>query len=269
MTSMMIPDADVQSGAVVIREEGGPLPTVRAAAPSMTDLLFMAVEKGTPVAELKELVSLHEHMSQRQAVQDFAAAMAAFQAECPSIKKSSTAKFETRGGGKMSYTFAALDEIARTVNPLLAKHGLSYTWDATVSGNTLTCTCTVRHCNGHSTTSTVTLPTDSASAMSSQQKIGSALTFARRLSLTSALGLTTTDEDLDGRDVPPADAKPARDAAQYVTEEQADTINALIEDVGADRERFLKWLRVASLSDIPANKYATAVAKLEEKRARG
>lgn len=222
----------------------------------MTDLLFMAVEKGTPVAELKELVALHEHMGQRQAQQEYAKAMAAFQAECPSIKKGKTAKFTTRGGGDMSYTFASLDEIATVVNPILAKHGLSYNWDATVQGGSLTCVCTVRHCDGFSTTSTITLPTDSASAMSSQQKVGSALTFARRLSLVSALGLTTTDDDTDGRD----------NNVEVITGEQADTLFALCEEVKADMPKFLKYLGVDSLAKVPVIKYADAVTALEKKR---
>lgn len=230
---------------------------VRSAAASMAELLYMAVEKGTPVAELKELVALHETMSQRQAQQDFAAAMARFQAECPSIKKSSKANFATRGGGAMSYTFAALDEIADTVNPILAKHGLSYTWDATVNGGALTCVCTVRHCNGFSTQSSITLPTDSASAMSSQQKVGSALTFARRLSLTSALGLTTTDDDTDGAD-----------KGGVITEEQAWDLEALRDEIGVDAAKFMKFLGVSTLAELPASKYAGAVAALEKKRGR-
>jgi ERF superfamily len=228
----------------------------RTAAVSMTELLYMAVEKGTPVEALEKLVALHERMSQQQAQQDFANAMARFQAECPSIKRSSTANFATRQGGKMSYTFAELDEIAATVNPILARHGLSYTWDATVEGATLTCVCTVRHCHGHSTSSTIKLPTDSASAMSSQQKVGSAYTFARRLSLTAALGLTTTDEDLDGRD----------NHAERITDEQADAIDMLIDEVKADRAKFLKYCGVESVEEIPASKFAAAVAVLEKKR---
>lgn len=225
----------------------------------MTQLLYMAVERGTPVAELKELVALHEHMSQRQAQQAFAAAMAAFQAECPSIKKSSTAKFATRSGGDMSYTFAALDEIAATVNPILARHGLSYTWDATVAGGALTCICTVRHCDGFSTASTITLPTDSQSAMSSQQKVGSALTFARRLSLTSALGLTTTDDDVDGRD---------DGGGAVITDDQVTQLEDLIAELHVDRPRFLKYLGVTALASTPAHKFADALKQLEKKRAR-
>lgn len=225
----------------------------------VTDLLRIAVEKGTPVAELKELVALHEHMEQRQAQRDYAAAMARFQKECPSIKKSSTAKFATRGGGEMSYTFAALDEIADTVNPILAKHGLSYTWDSSVQGGTITCVCTVRHENGHSTTSTISLPTESQSAMSSQQKVGSAFTFARRLSLTAALGLTTTDDDVDGRDV---------DDAAVITEAQAETISALVAEMNVNLGAFLTHMKVATIDDIPAKRYTYAVSALRKKGAK-
>lgn len=222
---------------------------------SIVDLFYMAVEKGTPVAELKELVALHAQMSERQAQQDFAAAMAAFQAKCPSINKGATAKFATRNGGEMSYTFAPLDDIAAIVNPILAEYGLSYNWDAVVTGSSLTCVCTVRHCNGASTTSSVTLPTDSASAMSSQQKVGSAFTFARRLSLTAALGLTTTDDDTDGRD----------DKKDTITEAQQDILSQLLAETDSPIARFLEWAGVPTLADIPVSKYSSALVTLRKR----
>lgn len=231
-------------------------------ATSMTELLALAVQQGTPVAELKELVALHERLSERQAQQDFADAMAVFQRECPPIKRTSTAQFATRGGGNMGYTFAALDEIAATVNPILTRHGLSYTWDSTVTGGTITCACIVRHRSGHSVRATITLPTESPSAMSSQQKVGSALTFARRLSLTQALGLTTTDDDTDGAD--------AGARVDTITEEQVTTLVALAEEVGvtgARWDRFLAHLSVQAIEALPAARYADAVAALERKRA--
>lgn len=225
-------------------------------ADSITDLLRVAVERGTPVEQLEKLVELHERMEQRAAVKHFSAAMAAFQAECPSIKKSSTAKIVTRGGTNFGYTYAELDEIARTVNPILAKHGLSYGWDSSIEKSTLTCVCTVRHAAGHSEKSTFTLPTESSSAMSEQQKVGAALTFAKRQSLSSVLGITTTDEDTDA-----ADADPSR-----ITEDQLTLLQDLAAEVGADVGRFLKFLGVAKLSDIRSADYPRAVAALEQKR---
>lgn len=233
-----------------------PLRDAHFAVPSMAELLQLAVNKGTPVAELRELVALHEHMNARQAEQDFFDALGNFQAECPPIKKNKTAKFATEGGGRMSYTYATIDEIARAVGPLLRKHGFSYRWDSEEQNNKLVCTCILQHRNGHSTRSSIALPSDSKAAMSAQQKVGAALTFARRLSLTSALGLTTTDDDTDGRD----------DTASAITPEQADALNTLIDDVGVNRPRLMRWLGVDSLAKIPAAHYASTVQMIESKR---
>ena len=103
------------------KNRNGTAVALRSPAGSMADLLYLAVEKGTPVAELRELVALHETMSQRQAQQDFAAAMAQFQAACPSIKKGSTASIVTTTGSKFSYTFAELDEYIREVKSRKSK----------------------------------------------------------------------------------------------------------------------------------------------------
>lgn len=222
---------------------------------SITALLHLAVQKGTPVAELRELVALHEHMSQRQAAQDFAAAMAAFQAECPSIRKSSAAKITTRGGGTYDYTYAELDEIARTVNPILAKNGLSYTWDTQADDKMLTTVCTVRHANGHSITSSFVVPVESASAMSAQQKYASAATFAQRKSLSAALGLTTTDDDTDG--VSP----------ETITEDQAIVLADLVKETQTNLARFCKWLDVDTLEQVRAADYQRAKSTLERKKA--
>lgn len=233
-----------------------PSAMVAADPSSPTALLHEAVVRGASVEQLKELVGLHERIEERQARKAYFDAMAKFQAKCPPIKKSSVAKFNTRGGGEMSYTFAALDEIANTVNPILTECGLSYTWDSKVEGGTITCVCTVRHVLGHHESATIQLPTDSASAMSSQQKVGAALTFARRLSLTQALGLTTTDDDTDGRDT----------SGGKITEEQVHQLVALANEVKADVPRFLRYCGVDAIDKIPANRYDDAVALLERKR---
>lgn len=268
MSSAAIPEASeapavegpvVESqGAVALRSPERPAAMrvpVEGSRGSITELLHLAVEKGTPVEQLKELVALHERLTDRQAAIEFAQAMAAFQKECPPIKKSSDAKIATKGGGSYSYTYAELDEIARTVNPILAKNGLSYSWDCKVEKDTLTCVCTVRHINGHSTSSTFALPVDNPSAMSAQQKVGAAMTFAQRRSLSAVLGLTTTDDDPDA--AAQVDPKP-------IDDDQFTFITDLLAETSANEVRFLKYLGVASVKAIPASRYKEAVAALNE-----
>lgn len=220
--------------------------------PSPAQLLHFAIAQNLPVESLERIVALSERMQDRAAAQEFAQAMAAFQRECPPIKKSSTAKIATRGGGSYSFNYAELDEIASVVNPILAKHGLSYSFDSKLDKELLTCVCTVRHINGHSVPSTFTLPTANESAMSAQQKVGAALTFAKRQSLTAALGITTTNEDPSV-----ADANPA-----VINEDAALEIEELLTESGSNRARFLDFMGVERVVDIRVVDYKKAVNAL-------
>jgi len=172
---------------------------VHQTSPSaIIDLLQVAIEHNLPVETLERLQALHERVSDRAAANEFARELAAFQEECPPIVKSSTAKVMTRGGVNYSYKYAELDQIARTVRPLLARRGFSYTWDSDVRDMALHCVCILRHVNGHFEKANFSAPVESAAGMSEQQKHASALTYARRQSLVQVLGLTTTDPDTDG-----------------------------------------------------------------------
>jgi hypothetical protein len=181
-----------------------------------------------------------------------------FQRRCPSIKKTSTAEIATQSGTRFRYTYAELDEIARTVNPILAEVGLSYTWDSAEDGAALTCICTLRHVSGHSVSSRFTCPIDSTARMSGPQRTAAALTYARRQAMVQVLGLTTTDPDTDGAE--------SGEGMGEITETQAADLEALIEEVKADKARFLKYLGVGSIIEIRAKDYGKAVQALQQKR---
>ena len=57
---------------------------------------------------------------------NLAAALAAFQAEAPTVSKGKTAKVPTKAGGSYSYTYANLADVVEAAYPLLSKHGLSF-----------------------------------------------------------------------------------------------------------------------------------------------
>ncbi len=243
----------------LIPNSGDSAAVTRAAAANPAErLLELAVEKGVSVEALEKLVNLHERMSDRVAAREFADAMAAFQAECPPIRKTSTAKVVTKSGGQYSYAYAELDEIARTVRPLLHRHGLSYTWDSVLSdtGDRIRVICTVAHVNGHKATATFEASTKQLTgAMSAQQEVAAALTFGRRQSLIQALGLTTCDPDEDGGG-----------PVALVTHEQVLVLEALIDQrPSGSRARLLTYLGVAALEDIPADRFEWLKGDLEQK----
>jgi hypothetical protein len=229
----------------------------------MPELMRLAVEKGG-VEALERLVAMHERMADRMAAQEFAAAMAAFQEECPPIRKTSTAKVVTKSGGSYTYVYAELDEIARTVRPILHKHGLTYSWDCSLSDDSarITVVCTVTHANGHTRQATFTSSTAPLTgSMSKQQEVAAALTFGKRQSLISALGLTTCDPDDDGA---------AKEPEATVTPEQVDILEALIDQRPAgSRSRLLEYILAqwgcAGLEELPASRFEWLKADLEAK----
>lgn len=219
-------------------------------------ILRAAIDSKVPVETIERLVALKERIEMRSAAMDFNAALAAFQAECPPIRKTSKASITTKSGGQYAYTYAELDEIARTTRPILTKHGLSYSWDSEVNGNRLTCVCIVRHVAGHSQTAKFNVSTETTSAMSDQQKMAAALTTARRHSLIQALGLTTTDADTDGAEHASHDA---------ISNEQAYELADLIKATNSDKAKFLAYIGASSLETIPASAFGRAKAALAAK----
>lgn len=112
-------------------------------------------------------------------------ALAAFQAEVPNIYKNST------GYG---YKFADLGEINDIIKPLLTKNGLGYIQP--IEGTAIK-TVVFHVESGESIESSANIPQGVQLAkMNEFQVLGSAITYLRRYSLSSMLGLIT-DEDAD------------------------------------------------------------------------
>lgn len=236
-----------------------PVALAELVADSAVGLIRVALEKNVSVEGIRELVQLHELMEKRDARKQFAAALRAFQQECPPVTYNREVSYAAGKGSTVNYAYAELPHIVRTIAPLLAKHGLSFRWDTTADATLLTCVCTVTHDAGHSETSSFTLPIANASSMSPQQKVGAAATYAQRRTLSSALGITTDDDDNDAAEVDPTP----------ITDDQATYLRDLLSESQADEKRFLKWMGVADLAQIKASDYKRAanalVSKAEER----
>lgn len=237
-----------------------PLATRADVQPIDLQALFqVAIEKGKEGAEsLAILAGLRNDMKKQQAATDFAQAMAAFQGVCPLIAKSSTAKIATKSGARFSYKYAELPEIARTIAPALHKHGLSYTWDSSMTDRMLKCTCIVSHVNGHTVSTHFDCPIDTPADMSGPQKCGAALTYAKRQALVAALGLTTCDPDDDGSG--------GMAAFKPIDADQVKGLDFLLTEVDADRVKFLRYFGIEDIEKLPVDRYDEAMRMLNEKR---
>jgi len=221
------------------------------------ELVQMALSPDVDVEKLERLIALQERGMERDARMSFIAALAGFQDGMPLLTKNKKAEIATRSGASYSYSYASLDRIAAEIRSLLTKFGLSYSWDSTTVDGMLTCTCTLRHSDGHEVTSSFTSPIEQQTKMSGAQATAATLTYARRQSLVSVLGLAIADEDTDARGTP----------SEPITKSQAADLASLIDEVGADKERFLTYLHVENLTDLAANRFEEAKNALEAKRA--
>jgi hypothetical protein len=83
---------------------------------SIEALIAKAIDKNVPVETMERLLAMRRELRAEWAKEEFDKAMAAFQAECPIIDKSSKVSF-----GTTRYSYAALDEIVKEVKGFCQK----------------------------------------------------------------------------------------------------------------------------------------------------
>jgi len=232
------------------------IPPAETTALTPMDMLNRAVSQGASIEVLEKLMTLQERWEANQARKSFDEAMAAAKAEIPVIAKNRTVDF-TSTKGRTHYKHEDLAEIARTVTPILAKHGLSYRYRTSSAPNEpVTVTCIVSHRGGHAEENILAAGRDESGNKNSIQAIGSTITYLQRMTLKAALGLAASDDD-DGA---------SAETAEVVSQKQLEALIELADEVGADKAAFCKYLKVPSLAAIPVKDFDRAVAALNKKR---
>lgn len=172
-------------------------------------LIAQAIEKGTPVETMEKLLAMRRELKAEWAKEQFDLAMAAFQGECPVIKKEKAGG--KTNGGTVAYYYAPLEAIVFEVKDLLKKNGFSYSIQTQTLEAGVKVTCTVKHSAGHKETSDIEVPLGTkTNVMSAPQVVASALTFAKRYAFCNAFGILTGDTDNDANLNTGAPAAPAK-----------------------------------------------------------
>lgn len=251
-------DATAKAGqSMVARREQTNVP----AAVTPMDMIDRALVAGATPDTLEKLLALQERWEANQGRKAFDEAMAAAKAEIPTIRKNRTVDF-TSQKGRTHYKHEDLGEIARTVNPILGKHGLSYRFRTTAEPNSpIIVTCIVTHRQGYFEETTLSAGRDDSGNKNSIQQVGSTLTYLQRMTLKAALGLAASEDD-DGR----ASGSAADDGP--IGEDQAKTIRELCEATDTDIPKFCELMQVESIPDLPISQYARVIASLEAKKRR-
>lgn len=164
-----------------------PAPTAEAAN-MMAVIARAAADPACDLDKMERLLAMHERMQAKQAQAEFSDALASLQADLPSIGE--------RGNAAGRYTFALWEDINAAIKPILQRHGfaLSFRTDTTAG---VTVTGVLSHRNGHSESTSITLPPDPSGNKNAVQAVASAVQYGKRYTAGALLNLTSHGEDDD------------------------------------------------------------------------
>jgi hypothetical protein len=247
--------------AVVERVDDAPAVPVPAAAPETLTPMQMAyqlIQGGAELGSVKEMLALSKELAADQARRAFDAALSAAKAEIPPILKNRVVDF-TSQKGRTNYRHEDMGEIARTVDPILARHGLSYRFRTEQeTGGAIKVTCIVAHRDGHAEENALTAGRDESGNKNNIQAVGSTITYLQRYTLKAALGLAASNDD-DGR------KHGQEDDGDLITDVQRDELLALIDKTATDIALFCKYYKIEGVAGLPVAKYESAKKRLNDK----
>lgn len=164
----------------------------------MQALIAQAIQQNIPIETMERILTMRRELKAEWSKEQFIAAMAKFQSECPVIEKR-TPVYE-KGSRTVRYYYAPIDDIVDQVKPHLAINGLSYTFDEIKDEQFTEVLCIVTHVNGHSQITKFKIPIGTEQFMSDVQKYGARMTFGKRYAFCNAFGIMTGEGDTDARD---------------------------------------------------------------------
>lgn len=232
-------------------------PAAMAVSPSQ--MLAQAVQQGASIEVMERLMTLQERWEANAARKAFNLAIAKAKAEIPVIRKNRAVDYTT-SKGRTNYEHEDLGEIARTIDPVLSRHGLSYRFRTTIEGGMITVTCVLSHEAGHAEENALSSGRDESGSKNNIQAVGSTQTYLQRYTLKAALGLAASKDD-DGA---------AGGTGAVISDDDAAALREKMGAAGLSEERFCARMNVASVEHLPAAKYDEAERRiLDFARAKG
>lgn len=211
-------------------------------------LIERALMNGADMALIEKFADMQDRWDARNSLKAFEEAIAKAKSEIQPIMRNAT--------GHNNKKYADFSAIASAVDPVLGRYGLSYRFETQQTDKAITVTC-ILFGHGHRIpAATLTAPADMTGNKNAIQAIGSTLTYLQRYSLVQSLGLAAANDD-DGK---------AAGAAGLISLEQVEQLVALADEVGADKEAFCRYFRVAGFADIHAKDFERAKSALNKKR---
>ena len=217
-----------------------------------------ALASGASVETMERLLALQERWEANEARKAFVEALARFKANPPAILRNRHVEFETRTGGKTSYSHATLDNVCDAIGCTLAATGLSWRWETEhLEQGIIRVTCILTHVGGHSERTALQASPDASGGKNPVQAVGSTVTYLQRYTLLAATGIAVQGQD--------DDAATAM-GAKAISMDQVAEIQDGLAEVNADVAAFCAWLRVGSLAEITEAQFPAAMNAIAAKR---
>lgn len=214
----------------------------------------VATNPDVDVDKMEKLLQMQERILDRNAETAFAAAMTNVQSLLPTV-------LQNADNPQTHSRYSNYEIISRTIKPIYTKEGFSLTFSEGESSkeNYIRINAIIRHNQGHKESHYLDMPLDSAGIKGNVNKTpthatGSTYSYGRRY-LTCMIFDVATGDDVDGNQ-----------PLTLISEDQLQEIVELIAAKGADKEGFLKFLKLDSLDKLPASSFAGAYAALKAKK---
>ena len=211
----------------------------------------LAGQPEIPIERMEKLFDFYQKVESEKARRAYHAAFAEMQPSLPVVAK--------RGSNDHTKKkYARFEDIAADIMPVLKQYGFGLSFQVSDQNSKVLVRCILSHCGGHFETNEFSFPYDTGPGRSPIQAIGSAMTYGKRYTATTLLGIATADEvDDDGK---------AAGGGGTISEAQYKELADLITATGTDLNKFLEVGKVESLSDIFASKFEAAKAMLIAKQ---
>lgn len=205
------------------------------------------------VDKLGKLMDLSERAQKKANRIAFDVAFAKMQQELPVI--------DERGGiknkdGAVQSTYAKWSDVSEAITPILGRHGFSLKFRSSQEGQIITITATLSR-EGCFDETSLNLAPDSSGSKNTVQAVGSAIQYGKRYTGGMLLNLTSRF-DID-------DGGVAAGAPLTISFEQVCALEAKIVEATANKDAFLKAIKVENLSMLPTAHFDAAMAKLDQK----
>ena len=226
-------------------------------APIPTDLLAAVIHAASDpridVEKMKALLEMKERIDRAEAERQFNIAMNVVQSELrPVVRDSENQSTHSK--------YTKLEKLSASIGPVIVRNGFSVSYDSPATeGSKITVGCTLAHCGGFSRHYQLAGDLDTSGPQGKANKtaiqgLGSTVSYLRRYLKLMMFDVVLVDQDNDGQSL------------CVITDDQADNINTLMNDLKWDqhkKDKFLIWAGASSIELIQSGRYGKVIEFLQ------